>query len=260
MDVRNKLRERLVAGEQSVGCWIHMCSNIATEVIGLAGFDFVVIDHEHGPNEMLNSISLMQALSATDCTPVMRAPWNDYVYIKRLLDIGAQGIIIPSVDTAEQARAAVAACRFPPDGVRGAAYPLVRASKFGFKTTEYMDGLPENIVVMCQIESATAVENVEEIAAVEGVDLLFVGPLDMSASMGIIGQTENPEFIAMRARAEKAIKAAGKWMGGLAVKGDPVQAMKERGYDLITGVSDVSLIRDAAIAHLDSLGRGNKLG
>lgn len=255
MYVTNRLRARLERGEASVGCWIHMCSPIGAEVVALAGFDVVIIDHEHGPSDFLNTISLMQAVSATEATPVMRVPWNDHVYMKRALDIGARGIIIPSVDNAEQARAAVAACRYPPDGIRGSAYGLVRASDYGMAVEQFEKELPGNVLIMCQIESVTAVENVEEIAAVEGVDVLFLGPVDLSASMGIMGQTDHPDLMAMRARAEKAIKAAGKWMGGLAVKGDSVQAMKDRGYDIITGVSDVSLLRDGALAHLQSLGK-----
>ncbi len=112
MYVQNRLRKRLAAGETSVGCWIHMCSPIGAEVVALAGFDVVIIDHEHGPSDFLNTISLMQAVSATQATPIMRVPWNDPVYIKRALDIGAQGIIIPAVESAEEARAAVAACRY----------------------------------------------------------------------------------------------------------------------------------------------------
>ncbi|MBE0531121.1 MAG: hypothetical protein IH626_09845 [Rhodospirillales bacterium] len=251
----NLLRERLEAGETSVGCWIHMCSPIGAEVVALAGFDMVVLDHEHGPSDFLNSISLMQAISATPTTPIVRVPWNDPVYIKRALDIGARGIIIPSVDDAEQAKAAVAACRYPPDGIRGSAYGLVRASDYGFQAERYVADLPAGLLVMCQIESMKAVGNIDEIAAVEGVDVLFVGPVDLSASMGIMGKTQAPEFIELRTRAEKAIKAAGKWMGGLAVAGDSVQAMRDRGYDIVTGVSDISLLRDAAIAHLRTLGR-----
>lgn len=255
MYVKNPLRQRLEAGETAVGCWIHMCSPIGVEVLALAGFDMVVLDHEHGPSDFLNSIALMQAISATKTTPVVRVPWNDPVYIKRALDIGARGIIIPSVNSAAEAKAAVAACRYPPDGIRGSAYGLVRASDYGFKAKEYIDDLPEGVLVMCQIESVTAVERVEEIIAVDGVDVLFMGPVDLSATMGIMGQTQAPEFIAMRSRAEKAIKAAGKWMGGLSVAGDSVQAMRDRGYDIVTGVSDVSLLRDAAVAHLRGLGR-----
>lgn len=255
MYAKNALRHRMESGETAVGCWIHMCSPIGAEVVALAGFDMVVLDHEHGPTDFLNSIALMQAISATATTPVVRVPWNDPVYIKRALDIGARGIIIPSVNSPEEARAAVAACRYPPDGIRGSAYGLVRASDYGFKAEQYIADLPEGILVMCQIESVTAVRRVEEIAAVEGVDVLFMGPVDLSATMGIMGQTQAPEFIAMRDRAEKAIKGAGKWMGGLAVAGDSVQAMRDRGYDIVTGVSDVSLLRDAAVAHLRSLGR-----
>lgn len=249
----NKLKAKLRDGRQTVGCWLHLCSPMAAEIVGLAGFDMVILDHEHGPSDFLNTIGLMQALSATDTTPIMRVPWNDTVYIKRALDIGVHGIIVPSVDTPEQAEAVVRACRYPPEGVRGAAYSLLRCSDYGFQAEKYFDTHTDEILVICQIESVTAVENVEAIAAVEGVDMLFVGPFDLSASMGILGQTDRPDFIAMRTKAEKAIKSAGKWLAGLASKGDPPQAMKARGYDLTTGVSDVMLLRDAAVAHLKSM-------
>lgn len=250
---KNPLKKKLLAGEQTVGCWLHLCSPMAAEIVGLAGFDMVIIDHEHGPSDFLNTIGIMQALSATDTASVMRVPWNDTVYIKRALDIGVEGILVPSVDTVEQAEAVVRACRYPPDGVRGAAYSLVRCSDYGFKAAEYFEDQPNEVLVICQIESITAVENVEAIAAVEGIDMLFVGPFDLSASMGILGQTDRADFIAVRERAEKAIKASGKKLGGLASKGDPPTAMKARGYDLVTGVSDVMLLRDAAVAHLKTM-------
>lgn len=249
----NALKERLRRGEGAIGCWLHMCSPIAAEVVALAGFDAVIIDHEHGSGDLLNAISQLQAVSATPATTLMRVPWNDPVYIKRALDIGVEGVIVPSVDTAEQARAAVAACRYPPAGVRGAAYGLVRASDYGFQGDRYFDEQPDNLMVICQIESVQAVENIETIAAVEGVDMLFVGPFDLSASMGKLGQMEDPEVVALRHTAEARIKDAGQPMGGLAVKGDPPQAMQARGYDLVTAVSDIVLLRDAATAHLRSL-------
>lgn len=251
----NHLKNVLRSGNPAVGCWLHLCSPLAAEIVALTGFDMVIIDHEHGPGDFLNAVALMHAVSATPATPVMRVPWNDAVYIKRALDIGVGGIIVPSVDNAEQAKAAVAACRYPPAGMRGAAFTAVRASDYGLQAEQYLSDSPENVLVMCQVESRAAVANVEEIAAVDGVDLLFVGPLDLSASMGIIGQTDSPEFLELRTRTEKAIKAAGKWMGGLAVKGDSVTAMRDRGYDLITGCTDALLLRGAAVAHLETLGR-----
>lgn len=251
----NHLKDKLRSGEPAIGCWLHLCNPMAAEIVALAGFDTVIIDHEHGPGDFLNAIALMQAVSAMPTTPIMRVPWNDTVYIKRALDIGVGGIIVPSVDTAEQAQAVVAACRYPLAGVRGAAFPIARASDYGFQAERYLDEMPDNLMVICQVESRTAVANIDEILEVEGVDMFLIGPLDMSASMGYLGQTEAPEFIEMRTLAEKAITKAGKWMGGLAVQGDSVQAMRDRGYDLITGVTDAMLLKAGAVDHLKSLGR-----
>lgn len=249
----NAIKKRMLAGEQVIGCWLHLNNAIAAEIMALAGFDAVIIDHEHGSGDFLNAISLLQAVSATPATAIMRVPWNDPVYIKRALDIGVEGIMVPSVNSLEEARAAVAACRYPPAGIRGAAYPLVRCADYGLEADRYVAETKDNILVVCQTESVAAVEAIDEIAQVEGLDMLFIGPLDLSGSMGILGQTDSAEFLAMRERAEQAIKGAGKLMGGLAVKGDTPQAMMERGYDLVTGVSDSLLIREGALAHLRSL-------
>jgi len=255
MYTKNHLRECLENGTPAVGCWNLLCSPMALEIVGLAGFDFTIIDHEHGPSDFLNAVSLMHAVSATQMTPVMRVPWNDPVYMKRALDIGVQGIMVPSVNTAAEAKAAVEACNYPPKGIRGAAYPWARASDYGLKAANYVEDAPKNFVLICQIESVEAVQNIPEIAAVDGVDLLFIGPLDLSASMGIIGQTETPAFKELRAKAEEAIKDSGKWLGGLVAQGDSAQAMIDRGYAFVSGVSDLSLLRDSAVAHLKSLGR-----
>ncbi len=250
---KNAMKKRLQDGEQVIGCWLHLCSPIAAEIVALTGFDAVIIDHEHSHGDFLNAISLLHAVSATPATAIMRVPWNDPVYIKRALDIGVEGIMVPSVNSAEEARAAVAACRYPPAGIRGAAYVVARCADYGLRSDRYMEDEPDNLLVICQIESVEAVGNVEAIAAVDGVDMLFVGPLDLSGSMGKLGRTGDADFIAMRTRAEDAIKAIGKPMGGLAVKGDSPQAMMQRGYAFITGTTDALLIRDGALAHLRSL-------
>jgi 2-keto-3-deoxy-L-rhamnonate aldolase RhmA len=251
----NHLKKRLIAGEKAIGCWLHLCSPIAAEVIALTGFDAVIIDHEHGPGDFLNTLSLLQAISATPTASVLRVPWNDPVYIKRVMDLGVEGVMVPSVDTPEQARAAVAACRYPPAGIRGAAYPMVRCADYGLKAEEYRANESDGVLVICQIESTTAVGNAADIAAVEGLDMLFIGPLDLSGSMGRLGRTEDPEFLELRGQAERIIKEAGKLMGGLAVKGDSPQGLIDRGYDLVTGTSDLLLVRDGAQAHLRALGR-----
>ncbi len=251
----NALRNRLLAGETATGCWLHLCSPIATELLALAGFDALIIDHEHGPGDLLNAIQLMQAMSATPAAPIMRVAWNDPVALKRALDTGIEGVMIPSVNDAAQAGAAVAACRYPPHGIRGAAYGLVRASDYGLRAEEYVADIRDELLIICQIETAQAVEAIPEIAAVDGVDMLFLGPIDLSGSIGALGRFDDPDFVALRSRAEAATLSAGRLLGGLATPGQGPAAMRERGYHLITAVSDVTLLRDAATRHLADFGR-----
>jgi 4-hydroxy-2-oxoheptanedioate aldolase len=256
MHRENRFRKRLLAGERGYGCWLHLLSPIAAEVLALAGYDALIIDHEHGSGDLAGAIATMQAISATPCSPIVRVPSNDPVALKRILDTGPEGVIIPSVNSAEEARAGIAACRYPPDGVRGAAYGLVRASDYGMAVQNYIAGLQENLLVVCQIETPQAVDAVPEIAAVDGVDMLFIGPIDLSGSIGRLGRFGDSEVIALREKAEEAIKATGKLLGGLAVPGLTIGDMAARGYDFVTTASDVTLLRDAAVAQLREMRGG----
>lgn len=249
----NSFKQRLLAGGRGYGCWLHLCSPIAAEVLALAGYDAMIIDHEHGSGDLVGAIQIMQAMSATPSAPIIRVPWNDPVALKRVLDIGPEGVMIPSINSAEEARAAVAACRYPPDGVRGAAYGLVRASDYGMAAGDYFNNARDNLLVICQIETAEAVDAIPEIAAVDGVDMLFIGPIDLSGSIGKLGQFDDAAVIALRERAEDAIKAAGKLLGGLAVPNLDVAHMAARGYDFVTASSDITLLRDAALAQLKDM-------
>ncbi len=249
----NQLKQRLLAGERCFGCWLHLCSPIAAEVLALAGYDALITDHEHGFGDLGGAVGIMQAMSATPASPILRVPWNDPVLLKRVLDIGPEGVMIPSVNSVDNARAAVAACRFPPEGVRGAAYGLVRASDYGMASQDYADNGQDNLLIICQIETAEAVDAVPEIAAVDGVDMLFIGPIDLSGSIGKLGQFDDPEVIALRQRAEDAIKATGKLLGGLAVPSLGIADMVSSGYHMVTASSDVTLLRDAAVAELEEM-------
>lgn len=253
MHSRNSFKKRMLEGKRGFGCWLHLGSPVAAELLALAGFDALIIDHEHGAGDFAGAVQLMQAMSATPASPIIRVPWNDAVALKRALDIGPQGVIVPSVNSAEEARAAVAACRYPPEGIRGAAYGLVRASDYGMAANEYFKGVNENLLIACQIETAAAVDAVPEIAAVDGVDMLFIGPIDLSGSIGKLGQFDDSEIIALRERAEAAIKASGKLLGGLAVPNLSIADMAERGYDFVTAASDITLLRDAALAQLKEM-------
>lgn len=252
----NNFKQRLLAGGRGHGCWLHLCSPIAAEVLALAGYDAMIVDHEHGSGDLVGAIQIMQAMSATPAAPIIRVPWNDPVALKRALDTGPEGVMIPSINSAVEARAAVAACRYPPDGVRGAAYGLVRASDYGMAAKDYFENARDNLLVICQIETVQAVDAIPEIAAVDGVDMLFIGPIDLSGSIDKLGQFDDAEVIALRERAEDAIKAAGKLLGGLAVPNLTIAKMAARGYDFITAASDITLLRDAALAQLKDMRGG----
>jgi len=169
-----------------VSDWCTLGSAFALEAVAGSGFDWLLIDTEHSPNDVLTVLPQLQALAGYEVGGVVRPAWNDLVLIKRYLDIGAQTLLIPYVQNAEQARAAVAATRYPPQGARGVS-ALTRASRFG-RVDDYGARAGEEICVLVQVETETALEGIEEIAAVEGVDGVFVGPADLAASMGLIGQ------------------------------------------------------------------------
>lgn len=252
----NPLKPRLAEGRPVIGCWLHMASPVAAEVVAFAGYDFVLIDHEHGSGTLMNAVSLMQAVSATPTATLMRVPWNDPVYLKRALDTGIDGVMIPAIDDAEAARRAVASCRYPPAGTRGVAYTVTRASDYGLRAEEYAAKINDSLLIMCQIETLRAVGNVAEIAAVDGVDVLFIGPFDLSASMGKAGRFDDPEVSDALARAEAGIVASGKAMGGIPKAGDDAGSMLARGYRVVVTGSDVTLLRDAARGEVEALGRG----
>jgi len=242
----NWLKSRLRAGKKSLGCWLAMGSPAAAEIIGLAGFDFALIDLEHGPGEYENAVAQMQAMSAAPTTALVRVPTNDQIHIRRALDAGAEGIMVPMVETAEEAAAAVAACRFPPRGIRGSATSIVRAANYGMAEADYIDRFEDNLLILCQIETLKGIENIGEIAGVEGVDLLFVGPSDISTVMGYARQRDHADVKAMLARVEAEIKATGKWMGTVPRYGMSPPELFALGYDMVSGGSDSGHIRKVA--------------
>ena len=246
----NALKKKLLSGQPSLSCWLHLASPIAAEIIGLAGYDSVVIDLEHGPVDYLGATHLMQAMGSSRTSPIIRVPWNDAVEIKRALDTGSEGIMIPSVDTPQAARDAVAACHYPPRGTRGAAHILNRASSYGLESQRYLNEAGCELLVICQVESLEAVANVEEIAAVAGIDMLFVGPVDLSGSAGGVAEFTNPAFVEARAKAEAVIRASDKLLGGIPIPGDAPREMFARGYDFVVASSDVLMLRDAALSNL----------
>ena len=244
---RNRLKERLLAGEKGVGCWLFSGSADAAEILSLGGFDAFMIDHEHGTGTLKCAIDQMRAGAATGITNLMRIPSNDPVYIKRALDAGVEGVMVPMVESAADAAAAVKACRYPPKGRRGAAYLVSRAADYGLSADEYAAISDENVLVICQIESAAAVDRIPEIAAVDGVDMLFIGPFDLSGSIGKLGQFADKEFQALLGRAEQAIKASPALLGGISPGADAAVEMFARGYDFVIPTGDTMILKSGAI-------------
>ena len=253
----NPLKARLAAGQKALGCWIQMASPIAAEMLALAGYDFLLIDNEHGPASLSESVALLQAMSATPVASVMRVPWNDPVYLKRALDIGVEGVMIPAIETEQQALQAVRACRYPPAGFRGSAYQVVRAASYGIGAPDYRETAADNLVIILQIESERAVDNIEAIAAVDGIDVLLIGPNDLAGTVGRLGDIEHPDVARLIARAERAIAASGKKLGSIAFAGRTFQDMFDQGYDLIAASTDMTLMREAALAEVRAHRRVN---
>jgi 2-keto-3-deoxy-L-rhamnonate aldolase RhmA len=247
------MKQRIATRGPQFGCWIEMFSPIAAEVVAQAGYDFVLIDLEHGPGSYLDAIALMQAIQGRDCAPLMRVPSNDEVALKRALDTGVAGVMVPAVNTADEAAAAVAACHYPPRGRRGMAAAIVRGADYGLRAAEYIQSAGEELLVMCQIESAEAVENAAAIAGTEGVDMLFVGPFDLSANLGHVGEPDHPEVRAAIARVEAAAKAADTRLGAIPTPKRAPAELVAAGYELIIVDADVLLLRDGAQASLAKL-------
>ena len=211
---RNSFKHALVAGRQQIGLWVSLASPYSAEIVAGAGFDWLVIDTEHSPNEVDTTLAQLQVVAAYPVSPVVRPAWNDKVLIKRHLDIGAQTLLIPYVQNADEAAAAVAATRFPTRGVRGVA-GVTRASRFG-RVADYAKRAEEEICLLVQVENREGLENLEAIARTDGVDGVFVGPADLAAGLGHLGEQSHPEVQSAIRDAIGRIRACGKGAGILA--------------------------------------------
>ena len=249
----NPLRQLLKsAGSHApLGTWIMSASPLVTEAMGHAGFQWGVIDMEHTPLDMMEVIHLLQAAGNTKMVPIVRVPWNDSVGIKRVLDAGAQTLLIPFVQNADEARRAVAATRYPPEGNRGLA-GMSRGSKFG-TVPDYARTANKTVGAVLQLETPAAVAQLEAIAAVPGVDSLFMGPGDLSAALGHAGNTAHPEVMAVMADAARRCKAVGMPVGTVGGTPEMVVQYRAMGFDYVAIASDLGLLMRGAQAAVKAL-------
>ncbi|MEE3216226.1 MAG: HpcH/HpaI aldolase/citrate lyase family protein [Pseudomonadota bacterium] len=240
----NPFKVAMAEGHHRIGLWLSLGDPYCAEMCASAGFDWLLVDGEHGPNDLRSLLFQLQAVTAAGGHPVVRVVQGKTALIKQVLDIGAQTLLVPMVDTAEQARAIVAATRYPPQGIRGEASPIVRASRWGART-DYLQHANDEVCLLVQAESVTALDNLEAICAVDGVDGVFIGPADLAASMGHLGNACHPEVQAAINTAITRVKHSGKAAGVLT--GDPDQARHylTLGAQFVAVGLDVSLLMQA---------------
>jgi 4-hydroxy-2-oxoheptanedioate aldolase len=207
----NHFKRALKAGTSQIGLWCSLSSHYSIEMVAGAGFDWLLLDTEHSPNDLESVLTQLQAAAAYPPASVVRVPWNDMVAIKRVLDIGAQSLLIPYVQNPDEARAAVAATRYPPAGVRGVA-GTTRATRFG-RIKDYAKRAHEELCVLVQVETQEALKHIEAIATIDGVDGIFIGPGDLHASMGYAGEVANPAVLPLIEDALRRIRRTGKAPG-----------------------------------------------
>lgn len=242
----NAFKHGLAAGKLQIGLWSSLCSNIAAEIISDSGFDWILLDTEHSPNEVPQLLQQLQAVQRGTATPIVRPAWNDAVLAKRCLDIGAQTLLFPYVQNAEEARRAVASTRYPPQGIRGVA-AAARASRYG-RVPGYLSKANDEICVLVQVETREALEQLEAIAQVEGVDGVFIGPSDLAASLGHIGNPAHPEVQAAIKDAVTRLKAVGKPAGILTGNEDEARRYIEWGCLFVAVGADIGLLAKNADA------------
>lgn len=243
---QNDFKQAIATNRLQIGLWCSLCSNIAADIVADSGFDWLLLDTEHSPNELPDILSALQATNHSAASAVVRPAWNDAVLIKRYLDIGAKTLLIPFVQNVQEAERAVAATRYPPKGIRGVT-GSGRASRFG-RVQGYLQNASDEICLLVQLETPAALEQIEAICAVDGVDGVFIGPNDLAASMGHIGNTTHPDVQAALKDGVTRIVKAGKPAGILSVNEADTRRYIEWGYAFVAVGVDVVLLTRAADA------------
>ncbi|CAN5121535.1 4-hydroxy-2-oxoheptanedioate aldolase [soil metagenome] len=241
-----KIKKELSQGKPKIGCWVNLGSNVSAEIIGQSGYDWALIDLEHGAGNEAMMYLQLQAMQKSQIAPIVRIDEVSRPKVQRILDSGASGIMFPQVKSEEEARYAISCMYYPPKGVRGVA-KMVRVVSFGKDFETYQSTLTENLLGIIQIETLEALEDVEKIAAIDGVDILFVGPSDLTMAMGISGQLQHPDYQAAIQKIGKAAKKYNKATGVLQFSINEYDVYRQHGYQFIAlGADSTFIVKGAA--------------
>ncbi len=244
----NPFTHAIAAKQKQVGIWVSLSSAFAAEVVAPAGFDWALLDMEHTPSDYFTVTGQMQAFAATQTTAIVRPEWNDPVVVKRLLDMGARGLLFPMIQSVEEAEKAVASTRYPPHGTRGIS-GSTRATGFG-RITDYTDRINDELTVIIQLETAHAISLAEEIAAVDGVDGIFFGPGDIAADIGKLGKPLDPAVWDLVMPAARKLMNKGVPVGTLVMDPDFAANLLNDGFTFVACGQDTSLLAKATDAAL----------
>jgi 4-hydroxy-2-oxoheptanedioate aldolase len=252
----NRFKTAIHAGQPQIGLWLDMGEAITAEIAGTAGFDWLVIDGEHGPNDLRSIIDQLRALSTSTAEPVVRVPIGETWIIKQLLDSGARTLLVPMVDSADQARELVRAMRYPPHGIRGVGAAVARASAFN-AIEDYADTAEEGLCLLVQAETRAAIADLDNILKVDGVDGVFIGPADLAADMGYLGRMDAPEVQEVIENAIRKIVAGGKAAGILTFNETFNRRYLELGASFVAVGADVTEF-SMALKSLSARYRGDR--
>jgi 4-hydroxy-2-oxoheptanedioate aldolase len=243
----NPFKQALKDGHTIFGCWLGLADGYAAEIMGEAGFDWLVIDGEHAPNDLRSIRDQLIALAAGPSHPVVRVPIGETYLIKQVLDAGAQTVLVPMVESAEQARQLVRDCQFPPQGGRGVGYALARASRFG-QIADYGPTAGAQISLLVQVENRKGLEALDEILGIDGIDGVFIGPADLAADLGHLGDSLHPEVTTVILDAIARIRASGKAPGILSTNDKMLQDAMAAGAQFVAVGLDVQMLLQSAKA------------
>lgn len=245
MNKENWVKKQLQTGKTLHAMWSQTGSPTIVEAAVHAGWPVIIIDNEHGFTGLETTINLIRAVECAGGHVIVRVPWNDPVYLKRILDIGVKSLMIPMISNKEEAEAAVAACKYPTRGWRGYAAGIARATGYG-ADPGYGARINDELLIIGQIEQVEAVENIDEIASVDGMDMLFIGPNDLAGSMGIFEGLEDPEFIAAVDDVENKILCTDKMLGSFPIPSQSDEDLEKKGHSLVARFCDIYVFRTAA--------------